>query len=94
MYGSVEGALAALHEGLDATERAEIRIFLIGATNGNEMQCRAATAINNPIMKANSFIPAQNLSGLSEPCLHFHRLALAAFPACLPLHSDLHLPQI
>jgi hypothetical protein len=79
MYGSVESALTALRDGLDAAERKEVLTFLRQATEGNERDCRTATAINNPVMKANSFIPEANMSGVKDPCLTFYRTARAAF---------------
>jgi hypothetical protein len=79
MYGSVEGALSALHKGLDATERAEVRAYLVSAVAGDEWNCRAVTAITNPVLNLNSFIPERQMTRVSDPCLTFHRMALAAF---------------
>lgn len=72
-YGGTAGAVAALHQGLDAGERREVGQFLRDAASGGEGHCRSVTALADPVLAENAFRPV--------PCLPFYAEAHAAFAA-------------
>lgn len=70
-YGGVTPAVAALRQGLDPAERAEVGAFLRRAATSDEAACLALTAIRDEIVAANSFRP--------DRCQPFSQEASIAF---------------
>ena len=94
MYGSLEDMFAALHEGMDATERRDVVVYLSAVVAGDEATCRRATQPSDPIVAENTFVPHQQLTRVDDPCLYFHRAALEAFTpteAGLAAHHQLQI---